>query len=193
AVGSGKRRHHGVADRLDDRACLGGHDLVKHTKMLANEIIGDKVSDSVVELGRTFEIGEQERQAGQFQALIDVKRIGAVNVAEYLVGQQALGSEKRFSLAEHMMKRFTSDPNRWQDTQIGLIFEHKEQWPSTHFGCYGRPLHLVEDQRQILTFLRRLTFDIDEMRHVGDRLENDQEFGRHLKRHLRLLARRQLY
>src|SRR5262249_28644097 len=153
----------------------GGNDLVEHAKMLTDEVIGDEVTDTIVKFRRPFEIREQKRQAGQLQALIDVERVGAIDVAEYLIGKQALGGEERLSLAEHVMKRTSGNPDRRQDAQFGLIFEHKPQWPRAHFGRYGRRLHLVEDHRQILTLARRLTFHVDKMRSMGDRLEYDQE------------------
>ncbi len=63
-------------------------DLVQHAEMLAHQIVGHDVADPVVELGRALEVGEQERQARDLQPLVDVERVGAIDVAERLVGEQ---------------------------------------------------------------------------------------------------------
>ena len=66
--------------------------------MLAHQVEGHQVADPLVELGRALQVGEQEGEAGDLQALVDVERVGAIDVAEGLVGQQALGGEERPAL-----------------------------------------------------------------------------------------------
>ena len=43
-----------------------------HAEMFAHEIIGGEVADAVVKRGRALEVREQESQARDLQALIDV-------------------------------------------------------------------------------------------------------------------------
>ena len=105
AVGRRERRHHRVADGLDHRAGLRRDDLVQHAEVLAHQIVGDDVADPLVKLGRALEVGEQERQARDLQPLIDVERVGAIDVAERLVGQQPLGGQERPPLAEQVVQR----------------------------------------------------------------------------------------
>src|SRR6266481_4394748 len=80
-----KRCHHRVADRLHHGAGLGGDDLGQDAEMCSDEVICDQVADAFVKLGGALEIGEQEREAGDVEALIEVERIGAIDVVECLV------------------------------------------------------------------------------------------------------------
>ena len=73
-VGRREGRHDRIADRLHHRAGLRGDDLVQHLEMRAHEVEGDEVADPFVKLGRSAEIGEEEGQAGDLQALVDVER-----------------------------------------------------------------------------------------------------------------------
>ena len=86
-VGHRKCGHHRVANGLHDRAGLGADDLRQDAKMPAHEIIGNQITDTVVELGRAFEVGEQEGKAGDLEPLLRIERVGAVQVAENLVGE----------------------------------------------------------------------------------------------------------
>ena len=71
-----------------------GDDLVKDMEMRPHEVEGDEVADPLVEFGRAAQVGEQEGQAGDLEPLVHVQRIGAVEVAEGLVGEQPLGGEE---------------------------------------------------------------------------------------------------
>ena len=104
AVGRRKRRHHRVADGLDHRARLRRHDVVEHVKMLAHQIVGDEIADPLVKRGRAFEVGEQKSQADDLEPLVDVERVGAIDVAEGLVGENALGGEERPALADQLVE-----------------------------------------------------------------------------------------
>src|SRR5262245_28486193 len=160
--------------------------------MRAYQVVGNEITDAVVKLGGPFEICKQKREAGQLQPLIDVERLSSIDVAEYLVGQKLFRCEKWLSLTKHMMKRFAGDPDRRQGAHIGLIFEREPQRPWAHFSRHSGRLDFVKDQCEILTLSRRFPLHINEMRHMSDRLKHDQKLRGHLKRHLRLLARRQL-
>src|SRR5712692_3981728 len=85
SVGSRECRHHRVAAGLDHGTALGGDDLVEDPEMRSDEIKGNQVTNTLIELGGTSEIGKQECQAGDLQALIDIDRVGAVDIAKDLI------------------------------------------------------------------------------------------------------------
>jgi hypothetical protein len=58
--------------------------------MSLHEIVSHEIADPIVKFGGALQIGEQEGQTGDFQSLIDVERLGAINIAECLVGQKPL-------------------------------------------------------------------------------------------------------
>ena len=167
------------------------HDVVQHVEMLAHEIEGDEIADPFVELGRTLEIGEQEGQARDLQPLISVERVGAVDVAESLVGQQSLGGQERLAFAQEIMQRMAGNPETRQHAAVGFIIEREPQRPGAHFHGSSRCLHIVEDERELLALARRLTLHVDELRAVRDRIEHDHEVGRQLHRKQRLLPGRE--
>ena len=108
--------------------------------MLAHQIVGDEIADALVERGRALEVGEQEGQAGDLEPLIDVERVGAIDVAEGLVGEKALGGEERLALAEQMMQRVAGDPQRRQHAAVGAVFQRQPQRPRPHLHGPGRRL-----------------------------------------------------
>jgi hypothetical protein len=63
--------------------------------MRSDHVKGDQVADALVEFGGAFEVREQECQAGDLEPLVDVDRIGAVDIAKDLVRQQALCGQPR--------------------------------------------------------------------------------------------------
>src|SRR5579859_5452860 len=94
-VGRMEGRHHRVANGLDHRAVPGGDNLVQHGKMRAHDVERGDVADPLIEHGRALEVGEKEGEAGNLEALLGVERVGAVKVAEGLVGQQPLSAQER--------------------------------------------------------------------------------------------------
>ena len=60
----------------------------QRAEMAAHEIEGDEIADPVVKLGRALQVGEQESEAGDLEALLDVERFGAIEVAKRLVGER---------------------------------------------------------------------------------------------------------
>ena len=102
AVGRGEGCHDSIPDRLDDRAALGGHALVQDAEMLAHNVEGDQIADPLVEFRRALKVGEQEGEAGDFQPLVNVERVGAIDVAKGLVGQQPFGGQEGPALAEEL-------------------------------------------------------------------------------------------
>ena len=109
-VGRREGRHHRIADGLHDRAALQGNDLLERAEVRPHQVEGRQIADAVVELGGALEVGEQEGQAGDLEALVDVQRAGAVDVEERLVREQALGRQERLAPAEQLVERVARDP-----------------------------------------------------------------------------------
>jgi hypothetical protein len=83
-VGGRKGRHHRVADGLDDGPGFGGDDLVEDLEMRPHQVEGGEIADPLVKLRRAFEVGKQKGQAGDLEPLVDIHRVGAVEVAKHL-------------------------------------------------------------------------------------------------------------
>src|SRR5690242_8339404 len=112
--------------------------------MRLHEIVGDEVSDSLVELGRPLEVGEEEGEAGDLQPLIDVERVGAIEVAERLIGEKALGGEEGPALAKQIMQRVVGEPEARQRAAIGAVLERYPYRTRTHLRRTGRGMLLIE-------------------------------------------------
>src|SRR5262245_5606157 len=69
-------RHHRITAGLDHRTRLSRNNFVQHPEMCSYELEGYEVANSLVELGRASQVGEQERQAGDFEPLIKVDHVG---------------------------------------------------------------------------------------------------------------------
>ena len=192
-IGRREGRHHGVADGLDHRAALQGDDLLQRAKVCPHQIEGRQIADAVVELGGALEVGEQKRQAGDLEALVHVQRAGAVDVEERLVGEQALGRQKRPAPPEELVERVARDPQGRQHPHLGSILNREAQRPGTQRdGRPGRRMHPVDGERERLTLTGRLALHIEELGRVRHRVEDDHELRRQLQRQNRLFAGREL-
>src|ERR1700721_2778699 len=58
-----ERRHHGIADGLDDGALFGGDYLLQQPEVLVDEIEGGEVADALIKFGRSPEFADKECQA----------------------------------------------------------------------------------------------------------------------------------
>ena len=160
---------------LTTAPALGGDDLVQRAEMRAHQVEGDQVADPLVELGRALEVGEQEGEAGDLEPLVDVERVGAVDVAEGLVGEQALGGQERPALAEQVVQRVVGDPDARQrracrcGSRATAAAARAAARRSRSARCT-----LLYDERQVLPLARRLALDVDELRRVRHRLEDDR-------------------
>ncbi len=67
--------------------------------MLVDEIEGREVTDAFIELGGVLEIAEQESQAQDLEALADGERVGPVDIAEGLIGEETRCGENRTCVA----------------------------------------------------------------------------------------------
>src|SRR3954466_12977596 len=88
AVGRLEGRHDRVADGLHDRSPFGRDNLLQQPEMLVDEIEGCEVTDALIELRGILEIAEQERQTQDLQALADSERVGSVDIAKSLIGEE---------------------------------------------------------------------------------------------------------
>src|SRR6516165_3943597 len=131
AVRRGKCCHHGIPDRLDDRARFGCHNLVQHTEMLAHKVISDQIAHALIQCRRALEIGEQESEAGYLEPLIGVERVGVIKIAKRLVGEEPFRSKERPSLADKVMKRIAGDPERWHHSPVGVVLKQQAQRTGT--------------------------------------------------------------
>src|SRR6202030_4866775 len=114
SIGGREGRHHRVAAGLDHGAALGGDDLVENLKMRSDQVKRDQVAKPLIEFGRASEIGEQECQAGDLQALIDIDRVDAVDVAEDLAREQPLCRKEWLTPAEKLFELAAGDPQPGQ-------------------------------------------------------------------------------
>ena len=89
-IGCWERRHHRIADRPHYCAGLGSNNASKGMKVRAYEVVRSQVANAFVERYGVLEIGEQECETGDIQALVDIERFGAVDLAESLVTEEAL-------------------------------------------------------------------------------------------------------
>ena len=115
--------------------------------MLANKIVGHEIPNPLIERSRALEIGEQERKTCDLQPLIDIKRVGAKQVAESLIGEEALGRKERPAPAEQMVQLVTGNPKRREHATVGAIFERQSQGPGPHRDRPDGRRHLVEHDR----------------------------------------------
>ena len=152
-------------------------------KCALHQVERHQIADALVELGRALEVGEQEREAGDLQPLVDVERVGAVDVAERLVREQALGGQERPAPAEQLVERVARDPYARQHPHVGAVLDREAQRPGAQLdGRPGRRVHPVDGEREALTLARRLALDVEELRRVRHRVEDDHELRRQLQR-----------
>jgi hypothetical protein len=72
--------------------------------MRLHQVERHQVADALVEPGRALEVGEQEGEAGDLEPLVDVERVGAIDVAERLVGEQPLRGHERLAAAKKVVE-----------------------------------------------------------------------------------------
>src|SRR3984893_5765064 len=160
--------------------------------MLVDEIEGDEVADAVIEPGGVLEIAEQESQAQDLEALADGERLGPVDVAKSLVGEETLCREYGLASLQQVVQRLVRQPYRRQHATLGAVFQSQPQWPGAQGNGVDRDLDLVEDHGQVLALARLLAADIQELGGMRHRVEHDQRARRQLQREDGPLSRRQV-
>src|SRR5262245_64140197 len=86
--------------------------------MLVDEIEGDEVADPVIERGRAFEIAEQKSQAQDLEALADGERVGPVDVAKGLIGEEALRVENGLASLQELVERLIHDRSEEHTSEL---------------------------------------------------------------------------
>ena len=171
---------------------FGRDDLLQQPEMLVDEIEGREVADALIELGGVLEIAEQESQAQDLQALADGERVGAVEVAKGLVGEQAFCGEHRLAPPQEVVQRLVRHPYRRQHAPIGAVVQGEPQRPGAQGDGIDGNLDLVEDHGEVLPLARLLAADVEELGRMRHGIEHDQRALRHLQGKDRPFARRQV-
>ncbi|MNL46493.1 hypothetical protein D3C87_1692110 [compost metagenome] len=110
------------------------------------QVEGGEIADALVKLGRAAQVGEQECEAGDLQTLVDVDRIGAIDVAECLVGEQPLGCQKGAPAPEQRMQRLTGDADARQGAHFRVVFHLDAQRARLQTDGLAVPVRAVEHQ-----------------------------------------------
>ena len=110
AVWRRESSHHGIADRLDHGSSLRCDDLLQDAEVRPNEVEGDEVSDTLVKLGRSLQVGEQEGEARDLQTLVDGQRVSPEDIAEGLVCEKLLAGNEWSPMPQEIIERRSRDP-----------------------------------------------------------------------------------
>src|SRR5258708_37730657 len=124
--------------------------------MRSDEVEGDQIPNPFVELGGTSEVGEQERQTGDLQALVDIDRVGAVEIAKNLVCQQPLCAQERLAPAQDLSELVRRYPQPRQYARVCAVFKRQAQRPWAQLDRLRRRAYPVEQQREGLALALRL-------------------------------------
>ena len=76
--------------------------------MLSHQLVSHQIADACVKLGRALQVCEKESETDDLEALVDGKRVGAMQIAECLIGEDALGREVGPTLADDFVKGTSS-------------------------------------------------------------------------------------
>jgi hypothetical protein len=116
----GKARHHRVSNGLDHRAAARGDHLAQQAEMLADEAVCVHVAHPRVELGRAFDISEEDGQGFQPQTTLRGNALGAEEIAKYLGRHQLLDGHRREAALEDGGGNGTS----WSSTGCDTLIRH---------------------------------------------------------------------
>jgi len=146
----------------------------------------------LVELGRALEVGEQEGEAGDLEALVDVDRVGAVEVAERLVGEQPLGVRNglRFPI---MLSSVSPPPQTPGSTRVSVRFSSaRRSGPGRSSMVPVGACSLLVDQRQVCRSRVGSPFGRMTARHASPASKTMMNWAGSCSDRIGLLARRQL-
>ena len=187
-------RHHRVADRLHHRAALGRDRGDELAEMAAHEIEGGEVADPVVERGRAPEVGEQDGEARDLEALLGIERAAAIEVAERLVAEEPGRGQERPAAARTARPAPCPWSHRPGSVRRADLFSNVMRAGP---GCSVIvPLWACASAKTTERLRRSCVSspgNVEKERRVGDRIEGDDEALRQAQRHRRLLARRELH
>src|SRR5215204_3483886 len=109
AVWRRESSHHGIANRLDHGSSLRCDDLLQDAEVRPNEVEGDEVSDTLVKLGQSLQVGEQEGEARDLQTLVDGQRVSPEDIAEGLVCEKLLAGNEWSPTPQEIIERRSRD------------------------------------------------------------------------------------
>jgi len=139
------------------RTFLRGDNFEQRGEMRAYQIERGEIADPFIERGGALQVGEQEGQRGDLEALVDVEIVRLEDVAKRLIRQHPLGGKDRLALAEQLMERVIGDPDRGKHADVGPDFSsERRNGPGAYDGRTGRRLQLVENDGKLLPLARRL-------------------------------------
>ena len=92
--------HHRIADGFDDRPAMAHGRLAQQVEVLLDQLEGIQVADSLIERGRSPDVGEQERDVADREALGATHHLGTEQALERLAGQQMLAGEVAIELQQ---------------------------------------------------------------------------------------------
>ena len=105
AGGVGVGGHDRVADGLHHRAAVAHGGLAQPVEMLLDQLEGVEIADPLVERGRALDVGEQERDVADREALRATDHLGAEQALERLAGEQVLAGEIGVEVQEAVVLR----------------------------------------------------------------------------------------
>ena len=94
---------------------------MQYAEMLAHEVVSDQIAYALVECRRALKIGEQESEACNLESLIGIERVGVIEIAKCLIGQQPFRGKERPAVAEKMMKCIAGDPQRGKHAPVCVV------------------------------------------------------------------------
>src|SRR5208283_1667450 len=102
---------------------MPAHDLRHLSEVGAYDVVRRQIADTLVERGRALEVREEDRQARQLEALVDVERAGPVHVTERLIRKHSPRREKGQAAVEQAMKIVVCGEERRQEPSLGPILD----------------------------------------------------------------------
>src|SRR5258705_3282813 len=174
--------HHGVANCLHDGAPFGRDDFQQQPEMLVDEIECNEVAYPLIELGRVLEIAEKEGKAQDLEALSDGQRVGLIDVAESLIGEQPLRGKYGLASLQEVFERLVRYPYGRQYSTVGAVLQGQTQRSRVQDHGIDWDLHLVEDHGQVLALAHLLAPDIQKLGSVRHWVEDDYPAFRQLQR-----------
>src|SRR6185437_1200474 len=93
---------------------------------------------------------------------------------------------------EEVVHLLSCDPYPRQYAHVGAVLEDETDRPGPHLHSSCRRLQLVEYQGKVLALARSVTLEVEKLRRMRHRVEQDAELRREVQRQDRLLSRREV-
>ena len=172
----GEGGHHRIAYRLDDGALVLADHARKRSEMMPHQVVCHEIPHPFVQLGGAAQVGEENGQAGDLEALIHGERIRLVQVTKRLIAQHVLGSEEGSALGHQVVQLVVRPENARQKPSVAAILERQAQWARSKLEGVVIAEALRVGHGQLLTLVRGLSLHVEKVARVRDRFEQNQEF-----------------